>query len=176
MKYQYFLRKFQKLTEEHQKYKQMFENIDNMIEERYHAPNLAIKWRRRIEASTSSRRSWRIQRKGTMFSRKISIVSAKARRKPKGNYRDSSPSSRRSRETTLSFNARRQKLTSPSNVQNRQRNEQKSIRRCSRSEATKRLARQKAWRSRRSPWKSWQLTLQVMLITRSRSNCNWSTK
>lgn len=34
MKYQYFLRKFQKFTEEHQKYKLMYENIDAMIEER----------------------------------------------------------------------------------------------------------------------------------------------
>jgi len=35
-KYQYFLRKFQKFIEEHQKYKNLYGTIDKMVEERYH--------------------------------------------------------------------------------------------------------------------------------------------
>jgi hypothetical protein len=34
LKYQYFLRKFQKYTDEHQKYREMFKNIPNTVEER----------------------------------------------------------------------------------------------------------------------------------------------
>lgn len=33
-KYQYFLRKFQKITEEHQKYKELYANIEKNVEER----------------------------------------------------------------------------------------------------------------------------------------------
>lgn len=37
-KYQYFLRKYQTITEEHQKYKDIYENLSKIVDERYAYP------------------------------------------------------------------------------------------------------------------------------------------